>query len=230
MTDQHNDTAPAGTYETDTGPAMSSPQKRSSVVAAIILFAAGIFTLKGFLPALIWAAIFAIGLWPLFERIAGRYPRHRRGLLPLLFIVGVLLIFVVPLVMIAVPLIGDAHAAGEWMSQAKFNGIPAPSFLRSLPFGDRLLPLWQRQLAQPGQISALAGHAVQGGALRTARVIGSGALHRLVLLGFMLLGLFFLLRDGNDVVAEVSVGSRRAFGPAGEDVGRQVIWSIHGDR
>ena len=50
----------------------------------------------------------------------------------------------------------------------------------------------------------------------------------MVLLGFMLLALFFLLRDADDVVEQLRIGSLRAFGAAGEDVGRQIIRSIHG--
>ncbi len=50
----------------------------------------------------------------------------------------------------------------------------------------------------------------------------------MVLLGFMLLALFFLLRDADAVVDQLRVGSRRTFGPAGEDVARQMILSIHG--
>jgi predicted PurR-regulated permease PerM len=167
-------------------------------------------------------------LQPLFERAVQRFPRHRRLGLPALFVLAVLLVFVIPVVMIAVPLINDAHSAAAWLAQAKVNGIPAPAFLGSLPYGTRLLPLWQGQLGQPGEVSMLVGHALQGGALGAGRAIGLQVVHRLVLLGFMLLTLFFLLRDGDDVIDELRIGSRRAFGPAGEHVGRQIIRSIRG--
>jgi predicted PurR-regulated permease PerM len=77
-------------------------------------------------------------------------------------------------------------------------------------------------------MSQLAGHALRGGALTTGRAIGLQVVHRTVLLGFMLLASFFLLRDGEDVIAELQVGSRRAFGPAGEVAGRQIIRSVRG--
>ena len=66
------------------------------------------------------------------------------------------------------------------------------------------------------------------GTMRVSREVGAEALHRLVLLGFMLLTLFFLLRKAEAVTEQLRVGSRRLFGPAGEDVGRQVIASVHG--
>ena len=229
MVDTSEDTAAAGTYVRQDGPkATTRVQRRTSLVVALLLLGIGLFTLKGFLPALIWAAIFAVGLHSLFARAALRFPRHRRSGLPALFVLAVLLVFVIPLVMVAVPLVSDAHAAAAWLAQAKVSGISAPAFLGSLPYGDHLVPLWQRQLGQPGAVSRLAGHALQAGALSTGRAIGLQVLHRLVLLGFMLLALFFLLRDGEELVAELRVGCRRAFGPAGEHVGRQIIRSIRG--
>jgi predicted PurR-regulated permease PerM len=108
------------------------------------------------------------------------------------------------------------------------DGLPAPDFLQHLPYGAKLTSLWQAKLSQPGQASALGGGALKGGAGKAAAMLGKQAVHRLVLLGFMLLGLFFLLRDADGVVAELRVASRRAFGAAGEDVGKQIINSVHG--
>jgi len=44
----------------------------------------------------------------------------------------------------------------------------------------------------------------------------------------MLLGLFFFLRNGEEVIKKLRVGSRRAFGAAGEDIGRRIIKSVPG--
>ena len=208
---------------------MSPTQVRTSLVAVLLLLLAGLFTLRDFLPALAWAVIFAIGVWPVVGRMARRWPRHRRTLLPAAVIAAVLLVFVVPLAMIAVPVAQDARAATQWVEQARQSGIPAPHFLGSLPYGGRLTSLWQQRLGQPDQVSALAGRAMQGsGGAAAGRHLGAEAIHRLVLLGFMLLALFFLLRDAEDVTEQLRIASRRAFGAAGEDVGRQMIRSVHG--
>ncbi len=228
MTSKIEETARPGTWTRRGETQMSSPQRSTSIIAALLLLLAGIFTLRDFLPALVWAVIFAIGVWPMFNRLADRWPRHRRGLLPAAVILLVLLVFVIPLAMIAVPLAEDAHAATSWVEQARQSGIPAPHFLSGLPGGPGLAQLWQRELGQPGQVSALDGHAVKGGMANAGREVGREAVHRIVLLGFMLLALFFLLRDAETVSEQMRVASRRAFGPAGEDIGHQMIRSIHG--
>ncbi len=228
MTTEPEEDAPAGTWVNTEPSAMSRQQQRACLVAALLLFLGGLFTLREFLPALAWTVIFAIALWPLFQRLARRWPRHRRELLPALLVLAVVLVFIIPVVLIAVPLITDAHAAMQWLAQVRQSGIAPPQFLSHLPDGQKLTALWQQRLSQPSQISALTKNALQGGGAKVAGVIGRQTVHRLVLLGFTLLGLFFLLRDSDDVVEQLRVGSRRAFGLAGEHIGRQMVNAVRG--
>jgi predicted PurR-regulated permease PerM len=207
---------------------MAPGQTYASLVAALLLIIAALFTLREFLPALAWTVIFAIALWPLFQRLAARWPRHRRELLPGLFVLAVVLVFVLPIIVIAVPLAADAHAATQWVAQVQQSGLAPPPFLPHLPGGATLTALWQQKLSQPGQISVLTKGAMQGGGAKAATTLGRETLHRLVLFGFMLLGLFFFLRDAEDVIKQLQAGSRRAFGAAGEDIGRQIVNSVHG--
>jgi predicted PurR-regulated permease PerM len=220
--------AQAGTWLRSENSEMATGQKYASLVAVLLLIVAALFTLREFLPALAWTVIFAIALWPLFQRAAARWPRHQRELLPSLFVLAVVLVFVIPVILIAVPLAADAHAARQWLEQVQQSGLPPPQFLGHLPGGNQLTSLWQQKLSQPGQISVLTKGAIQGGGAKAATTFGRETLHRLVLFGFMLLGLFFFLRDGEDVIKQLRVGSRRAFGAAGEDIGGQIIKSVHG--
>jgi len=222
MNKPENDAAPAGTWQRQGGAGMAGSQRWASLVATLFLVAAGSFTLKEFLPALAWTVIFAIALLPFFQKLGARWPRHKKELLPGLFVLGVVLVFVIPLLVIAVPLAADAHAAVQWVQLVQQSGLPAPAFLAKLPHGDELTALWAQKIGQPGQISVLTKGALKGGGAKVAGDIGRETLHRLVLFGFTLLGLFFFLRDSEVVIRELQAGSRRAFGAAGEDVGGAV--------
>jgi len=211
----------------DPGP-VSRRQRAVGLVATALLALAGLFTLHDFLPALVWAVVIAVGLWPLFHRLATRWPRHRRGLLPALVIFAILLVFVLPLMMIGFPVFKDAHEAAGWIEKARVTGIAPPPFLQHLPDGARLTQLWQANLSQPGAISVFASRAMQGSVLEIGRRFGAAALHRLVLVGFMLLTLYFLLRDADAVAEQLRVASRRAVGPSGERVAMQVVRSVQG--
>lgn len=209
-------------------PPMSSYQSRASIIAVLLLLAAGIFTLRSFLPALAWAAIFAIGLWPVRDRLARRWPDRQRDAIPLLLITCVLLLFVVPLILVAVPLIRDAHAASMWLEGVRQHGIAPPPLLSHLPSGSKLTSWWQANVGSAESISALTTKAAHGGLTHVAGLVAAQAIHRTILIGFMLLTLFFLLRDGDNVAREVRTGSRRAFGAAGEHVGAQIVRSVRG--
>ena len=228
MSDKNDRVDAPGTWVRGSDAGMSRSQTGAGIVAASVLFAAGVLTLRDFLPALGWAAIFAIALWPWYLRLTARWPRHARGLIPVAMVGAVLLAFVVPLLIIAVPLVEDAHAAGQWVQQAAQSGIPAPAFLASLPFGAKLVPLWQQQLGQPGALQALAHRAAKGDGSGMGRRIAGDLIHRIVLAGFMLLALLFLLRDIGAVIEGLRIGSRRAFGAAGENVGRQLVDAVQG--
>jgi predicted PurR-regulated permease PerM len=148
--------------------------------------------------------------------------------LPAAIILLILIVLVLPLTLIGLPVLKDTHEAAGWLQQSKVSGLATPPFLAHLPFGDRLTQLWQANIGQPGALSILAGRAAQGGVIKLGRHFGAEALHRLMLMGFMLLALFFLLRDAEAVTEQLRIASRRALGPAGERVGRQMILSVQG--
>ncbi len=213
---------------TDAVSPMTRPQRTASIIAALILVALGLFTLNDFLPAIAWAVIFAIAIWPLYKRAARRWPKRAHLMLPLAFTLLVLLVFILPLAFIAVPLEREGRDIVEWVNQARRVGVPVPSFVQGMPFASHLVPLWQQNLSDPQQASALLGRAFQGRFVSVGGHVGSQVLHRLVLFGFTLLTLFFLFRDGRRLNDRMLLASRRAFGPPGETVGRQIVASVHG--
>ena len=207
---------------------VSRRQRAVGLVAVAILAVAGLYTLRDFLPAIVWALVVAIGLWPLFQRLALRWPGHRHGLLPALVIAATLLVLALPLVLIGFPIFSDAHEAAQWLERARVYGVAAPTFLQHLPGGAQLTQFWQANLAAPGAMSVFVGHAMQGSVLEVGRRFGAAALHRLAVIGFMLLALFFVLRHADTVTAQLKTAGRRAVGPAGERVALQVVRSVQG--
>lgn len=206
---------PPGTFTRDQALHLSAAQRRASMIATAVLFAAGLWTVREFLPALVWAVVIAIGVWPVYERAGRRWPRHRRMLLPALVVLVILVVFVIPLTLVAVPVAQDAHAAAAFVAKARQSGLPAPPILSQLPFGDKAAAMWQANLGQPGQLDEFSSRFAQGKLTGLGRRAVQEAAHRSVLFGFMLLTLFLLLREADLVVEQLKVASRRAFGPAG---------------
>jgi len=94
--------------------------------------------------------------------------------------------------------------------------------------GGEITQWWQANLATPDAIDHLRAGA--GGASSLGRgehLLGLVA-RRVLLIVFMLLILFFLLRDGDLASAGMRIGCRRAFGEAGLNVADQALNAVRG--
>lgn len=189
----------------------------------------GLYTLQHFLPALAWAGIFAIALWPLYRRTEARFGARHTFLLPALFTGAVALVFIVPLGLIGLQLAHEAHAATEWVRNAQEHGIPEPDALHHLPAGQAAVDgWWQQNLANPGAAREAIERATHGQASSEGRRVGEALARRLTQFFFTLLTLFFLFKEGHALTQQMRRAALRTFGPGGERVGRQIIASVHG--
>jgi predicted PurR-regulated permease PerM len=208
----------------------SRPQQAARLVLALLLVGLGGWTLHRYLPALIWAAILAIAVWPLYQRAVRRWPPGKHNvLMPAVFTLVLGLIFVGPLVLVAVQAAKEVRGVYETIDKARTDGIQPPEWLGHLPVGSQQATnWWNDNLASPDGASDLLRRARESEFVANSREIGAEAAHRVVLFGFSLLTLFFLFKEGDQVSAQMLRASGRAFGPAGERVGRQMIASVHG--
>jgi predicted PurR-regulated permease PerM len=205
-------------------------QRIARMVMAFAFVLLGVWTLKSFMPALIWAVILAIALWPLYRWAQTKIkPGKHNLLLPLLITTAFALIFAIPLAILGVKLAGEAHAISDWVQNAQANGIKPPEALSNLPWGSAAIShWWDTTLNHPHPASGLLARANTHAFADDGREVGAALLHRLTLFGFTLLTLFVLLREGHGLTAQLRTASRRAFGDTGERVGTQIIASIHG--
>jgi predicted PurR-regulated permease PerM len=215
------------------GPAHAPARKAQRVavgVLALLLAVLGLYTVRRFLGALVWAGIIAIALWPLYTRAAARFGRGRRNvLLPAAFTLGAALVFVVPLLLIGTQLTREIHTAAEWLRSVQQNGIPEPDIVQRLPFGrGQIDGWWKANLADPDDAKALAERFTHGRVGDLGRELGEQLARRVTLFGFTLLTLFFLLKDGASVTRQMQRAGERTFGVRGERVGLQIIASVHG--
>jgi predicted PurR-regulated permease PerM len=208
----------------------SGVQRAAVGALAFGLFALGLYTLWNFLGALAWAGIFAIALWPLYRNAELRCGTRRHNvLLPAVFTLGVALIFIVPLGVVGLQLVQESHAAADWVRGVQKGGIPEPGFLHHLPFGQAQVDgWWQQNLADPGQAQELLQRTTNGRIADIGRVVSAQVVRRLTSFAFTLVTLFFLFRDGPALTQQLRRAATRAFGPSGEQVGRQIIASVHG--
>ncbi len=208
------------------------PPPHPALRAALVigLLALGLWTIHRFLPALVWAGILAIAVWPYYCRVGRRYPPGTRNvLLPLLFTAGITLVIVGPLAIALWQAGREAVALAAWIDEVRRTGLPPPAWLSAIPLaGGHAMAWWQQNLADPQRAAALLNGIAPSHYLAAGGQVGAAVLHRATLLGFTLLSLFFLFRDGTHLTERLRIAGNRAFGPSGERLGRQVVASIHG--
>ncbi len=201
---------------------------RLVLVAALIGF--GLWTIGNFLPALAWASVLAIAIWPLYERAQRRWPPGRHNvLMPTLFTLAIGILFGLPFVVLAVQGAREVQDILALYHKATTSGIPVPDWVSHLPFGGQAVEhWWSDNLANPVEKNAILRRVNRASVLQIGQNVGRAVARRIVVFFFTLMTLFFLLKDGRGVVRDLLTASQRLFGARGERIARQMVSSVHG--
>ena len=205
-------------------------QQRARLVVAAALVLIGLWILRDFLPALAWAGVLAIALWPVYQRLLQCLPpRSGRVAAPLLLTLVVGVLFVTPLVVLGVAIVHEAHYFIGLLISARHNGLAVPQWAADLPLvGPSVADWWRTNLSDPLMAEALFGRISPKMVADWFREYGGEMARRLVIFLFTLLTLFFLFRDGTGLVAQLRALSDRVIGERGERIGQHMIAAVHG--
>lgn len=211
-----------------------SERPKAQAIALGVLYTAlvalALWVIREFLPAVAWAGVIAIALWPALRRI-DEVPwlsgRHTVVSIVLTSAVGLLL--VVPVAVAVVQAAGQVHEVFAWARDARLNGIPVPDAVSHLPFGaQQVSTWWQANLAQPLHaptgVKAMNSEAF----VSYGKAFGSRVVHAAVLFGFMLVTLFVIFRTGPNISASLMRGVQRAFGANGASLIQRMASAIYG--
>jgi len=203
-------------------------QRIARAVLAIALILLGLWILHRFLPALAWAAVLAIALWPFYRRFANAFPAGEEGILaPLLATLVIGLIFTIPFVYVVIEGAREIRVVIHFLAEAQRNGISVPDWIPQLPLvGSILADWWRANLSDPNAVQEFLGHLDTRSVAASARQYGAEIVHRLIIFGFTHLTLFFLFRHGTQFSRELIRLSDRLLGPAGERIGRHMVQAV----
>jgi len=168
-----------------------------SIIGLLII--GSIVVVLPFLPAILWAVVFTVTIWPFFTRVE----KTLGGRTTLAAVVPTLLlalIFFVPLVYVGSKLVSQASIAIDYAEGLMEKGLGQPPlWLKGLPLvGEKIEGIWQNvghdtprliEVVKP-HIKNLLGYIVSAGA-GMARVI--------LLMILSLIFFFFLLKEGRPI-------------------------------
>ena len=210
--------------------APASSQSLARIALATAVVAVGLWILRDFVAALVWAAVLTIAFWPIYRRL--RRPTSRpidRIVAPALATTVIGIIFIAPIVLLGVALARESHFVVEFIANARHHGIPVPGWIYQLPLiGASLAEWWRTNLGDPVAAEELIGRVNLRTLTESVREYGVEVVHRLALLLFTLLTLFFLFRDGDVLVEQLRSLGDRLIGLRGERIAGHMIAAVHG--
>ena len=196
---------------------------------AMALVAAALWTASDFLPALIWAAIMALAVWPLYARFAGALSDERSSLAAFLFttLVGVTLIF--PIALATWQIAQQSDALFAWIKHSQENGIAVPDWVARLPIAAETLQQWWRtNLTDPKAAAAWLQSINADKGAEFFKLFGGQMINRAFMFLFSLVALFVLLRNGRWIAQRFLDTADRIFGDPGEGLAGKMAEAIRG--
>lgn len=181
------------------------------------LVGASLWILWPFVGPLLWATMIVVSTWPLLLLLQHRLG-GRRWAAVLVMSLALLLLFVVPLVMAIVTIVGNVDRLVEWVRLATTYRLPEapPDWLAGVPLvGDRLALLW-REIGELGISDLLARLTPYAGDLTRWFVAEVGSVGVLAFQFMLTLGIAaYLYAVGEQAADQVRRFARRLAGERG---------------
>lgn len=167
----------------------------------LIITIAAFAVIWNFIPALVWAFIIAIVVWPVF-RLLQRFFRQVNGLSALVLTSVIAVLVVLPIFSVLDVLIKEGQVFVAFLLKIDKEGYPVPAWLMHLPYHREIIALWQKGLAHPGGLTALmkSMHMPINSVGTWFRQVGGSVVDWFVTLFFTLIALFFFLKEGEQTL------------------------------
>lgn len=175
-----------------------SHKETITMCLSIVIVLCSLYIIHRFIPSLAWAAIIVVTTYPIYERWR-KLLGHWDNLASFLFTTFLALMLIIPLSWLLSVLVKEFQLFLTYMKEINRLGGEAPTFLQELPMiGDQIIDYWDQHIGQPGNVQSFLSNLHLS--LTTSyyiKEVGGSVVHRSVQVGFTLLSMFFLFRDGD---------------------------------
>ncbi len=178
----------------------------------LLVLLAGAYFLSDFLVPALAALVIGLATWPVYRRILGFCNGNTTAgaIVSLLLVLAVL---VVPLSLASIYAFREASSVFAWMLATNRNGAAVPAWMPAIPMvGEKLAACWNSYLGEPhalGDLVQLVSGEHIGNIYRMVLGFAGNAARLILALLFMLLILFFLYKDGRQILAQVDLLGER---------------------
>jgi predicted PurR-regulated permease PerM len=203
------------------------PTDRMLALAALALIIIGCFVvLQPFLTALIWAAILAVTLWPLYVLLTTRMPPLLAALAVVVLITVVVL---APFVIVFLQIADNSERVAVWARAMIEAGPPdPPAWVASLPLvGERIAAYWASFAHDTAALLVELRRFIEP-AQKVLFSSGATVLSGLLQLALSILIAFFLFRDGDMLLRRIDIAAERLAPERGRRLVRSAANTVRG--
>ena len=216
--------------ERDPLPLHARARLAARTALAVALVALSLWIAADFLPALIWAGIFALTTWPIYQLFAAKFAdKTESAVAALLFtlVIGITIFF--PLALATYHVAQQSEQLLGWIAQSQEKGIPVPPWVAELPVAANAITEWWRDnLADPKAAARWFKTFNAENSAGWIRTIGGELVHRSFMFFVSLIALFVLLRKGDLIARRALDTADRIFGDPGEQLASKMVLATRG--
>lgn len=185
-------------------------------IILLLLTGGSIYLVSPFLPAVLWATIFAVSSWPLYSRINERL-QGRNGLAACLVTVLFVLLFLVPLTFVGARIAEEAMGMADSVRALLRDWPPPlPAWVGRIPwFGEQLTARWAELTSHRLDVQAMVEPYLRSFASFLLS-LGASIGKNLMLLVLSLFLLFFFLKEGEKIAVRLERMAQRLGGDRGK--------------
>ena len=184
----------------------------TSLTLCIVIFS--IYIVHCFIPSLIWASVIVITTYPYYKSWR-KLLKSRDNMAALVFTLVLGLLILLPFSWLVSVLVKESQVFLTYLKSINQTGGEAPTFIQELPLiGKHMVSYWDEHIGQPGNVKSFLSnvHFSLSPLSYYIKEIGGSLVHRGVQVGFTLLSLFFLYRDGDKLLVQLNRVGEASFG------------------
>lgn len=176
---------------------MNKNINKSYLYFSLFFIALSFFILKSFLSGIIWGAIIALSIFPLFEYFNDKKFKYlnSENKNATFFTLFLTLLFTIPFVYCIYEFTYIYDIVKDYFAAHK-NFIPVPDFVQYLPFHEKLTELWNKNIAYSSQLNRLFSKIETTHIWDIFSIVWTGLMDRMVTGLVMIISFFFILKNG----------------------------------
>lgn len=175
------------------GENVSKNSHRNYFIFCSLFLVLSFFVLKSFVYGILWGAVIALSVWPLFQKLGNKN-------YALVFAIFFSLLFIIPL-MYGVTQITDLYTiSNKYIQENSVHGIlKYPNWFNYIPMNSKIIEFWNSNISTSSNVIENINHLTSGKLFSLFTNIWSELLDRIITVIVMIVSFYFMIKNGDKV-------------------------------